>query len=147
MKQTLTLLTVCGLLFSIGCTAESPSGDGHDHGHSHGEPQHGGMLIEVEGEAGHLELVHDATSGLATLYVTGPDAKTAMVIAAPELKVTSAEGPVVIPMTAVGEKDGMASQFKASHDALKKEPIDGRVSLKIGDKSYNPVIEESHHAH
>ena len=146
MKTTLTLLALCGsLLCAIGCTSESHSGDGHDHAHH--EAQHGGMLIEVGGEVAHLEFVHDAKSGSATLYVTGPDAKTPMAIAAPELKVTSAEGPVVIPTTAVGEKDGMASQFTASHDALKKEPVDGRVSFKIGDKAYNPVIEASHHDH
>ena len=44
------------------------------HGH---EGPHGGHILEVGDHVAHLEVMHDESAGKMTIYVLGPDAKSA----------------------------------------------------------------------
>ncbi len=128
------------------CSSEN--GDGSDatdenHGHAH-EGSHGGALIEIGDEVAHVELVHDASTGKVTLYLTGSDTKTPLQIAdAPELKLMTADGPKVVATLPAGTDSKGASQFSATDPLLKTDPLKGRISLRIDGKPYSPEIEEA----
>lgn len=150
------------LLFLSGCgakttpAAKTPTGktEGHAHdehtheGHAH-EGSHGGELIALDGEKAHIEFVHHAVEGKADLYITGPDGKTALPLEkAPELKLMTDEGPKVVKCEPADGSDGKASRFTASDEALKKDPLKGRIALEIDGTPYSPQLpEEHHHSH
>ncbi|MCA8961485.1 MAG: hypothetical protein KDC38_13265 [Planctomycetes bacterium] len=130
------------LVWVVSCD-KSDSHD-HEHEHAHPDPQHGGTLLEVGHEVAHVELVHDVAAGKVLLYVTGSDGKKALSIDPPTIKLTTDSGPQVIATTAVGGAGGKASEFEAMHDALKSDPLEGRLSLSIDGKAYNPELEHDH---
>ncbi len=116
-----------------------------DHGHDHPKAPHGGVLLEVGKEEAHLEVVHDEKAGKVTLYVLGKDAKTPVAIAAaPKLNLKLEAGPKQFETKAVEPKDGAASQFEATDDALKVHGLTGRVALTIGEKKYNVELKHDH---
>ena len=49
-----------------------------------------------------------------------------------------------VEMKAVNAKDGMASQFEATDDALKADALKGRVVVTIKDKKYNIDLKDDH---
>jgi predicted small lipoprotein YifL len=87
---------------------------------------HGGTLVKL-GTAGHLELVHDPSSGLLTAYVL--DAAGAAVMRIPAKTITlevtpagAAAAPLVLNSTAnglTGDTVGNSSQFGGTLPALK----------------------------
>ncbi len=112
------------------------------HEHEHKSP-HGGALLEVGAEVAHLELVHDEKAGKVTLYVLDGEAKNAVPIKdAPKLNIKSKDGNKQIETKSVDAKDGMASKFEATDDALKADPLQGRIVVSIKDKKYNVDIKE-----
>lgn len=141
MPKTMALkLAVCCLVlaYATGASAE-------EHGHAEHKAPHGGVLLEVGEEEAHLELVHDEAAGKVTLYVLGKDAKTPVTIAtAPKLNLKLEAGPKQIETKAVEPKDGVASQFEVTDDALKAHGLTGRIALKIGEKKYNVELKHDH---
>ncbi|MCA9319953.1 MAG: hypothetical protein KDB53_04425, partial [Planctomycetes bacterium] len=134
------IITGCSIL---GCQGEKPDSDPissapavtDQHG-SHGP--HGGTLLEL-GTAAHLEYLHDATKGRVTLYFTGSDAKSPLDPDQPPTLVLSAEGgPVVVRL----EASTAAATYAASHDALRSDHPEGRISVTIAGKTYNPDLEQ-----
>ncbi len=123
----------------VGCD-KAKKADDKDHDHT---GSHGGELMEIGSEAAHVEFVHNESAGTVKLYVTGPDAKTALSIDPPVLKLKTDAGPVNVTTEAIDGVDGKASTFSASHDALKTHP-EGRITLKIDGKEYNPEIVHDH---
>jgi hypothetical protein len=118
--------------------------DGHDHEHAHRHGPHDGEVIDVPGGLACLEIVHDAKTGDLTVYVLAPDLKTPLEIDAPVLNL--AKGPVQLTLTAVAPgADGRASSFRATHDGLKEDPIDGRLRVKVADKTHQLSLEGHHH--
>jgi hypothetical protein len=102
-------------------------------------------LIEVGNGIAHVEFVHDAKAGTVTLYVAGKDPKTPMKLThAPDLKLTTAKGQEVVNTKPVGGAADGASQFQVTHALLKTDPLEGRITIKIEGKIYNPDIAHEH---
>lgn len=106
---------------------------------------HGGVLLEVGEEVAHLELVHDPKEGTARIYVLDGKAEKAVAIKdAPKMNLMTEDGAKQLVMKAVeADKEGMASLFEAKDDALKADPLKGRIAVVIGDKKYNVDIREA----
>jgi hypothetical protein len=99
---------------------------------------HGGILLEVGEEVAHVEVVHDAKAGKITLYILGGDAKTELAVKeTPKVNLKSEKGGKQLETKAVGGKEGAASQFEATDEALKVESPKGRIVLVVADKKYN----------
>lgn len=145
----LPCLSGCGAKTAATEKTAASKSDGHAHeGHAH-KGSHGGEMIALDGEKAHIELVHHAAEGKADLYVTGPDGKTPLPLAkAPDLKLTTDDGPKVLRCEPSKGSEEKASQFTASDEALKKDPLKGFIALEIDGTPYSPAIpEEHHHSH
>ena len=109
---------------SEGIEAENTSDHSH-HGHHHSAP-HGGALIVLPDDIGHLELVLDATTGTLTMYCLGSHAEEPVRITAESISLSvttaaAAEVPVVLEAQAnalTGETVGDTSVFRGSSPAL-----------------------------
>jgi len=109
--------------------------------HAHEGP-HGGHILEVGDHIAHLEVIHDESTGKMTIYVLGPDAKSAFTGAkAPQVKLTTDAGPKVLATKPVGGEPG---GFSVTDAVLKAHGPEGRISLEIGGKVYNPELEHDH---
>jgi hypothetical protein len=107
--------------------------------HSH-IGSHGGHLLAVGDEVAHVEVVHDPQAATAILFLTGPDGRTALPLAAaPSLNLFTDEGPVVVATTPV---PGHEDRFRAAHPALGMTPLRGRISLTVGGRPYNPEFHD-----
>lgn len=150
-------VVMIALLFAAGLALRSASGGEHDHGHGdhkaegekHGHTSpHGGVVKSIGDH--HAELVFTAAFGKLELYILGEDEKKAVPIDAKELTAQiKLEGKDDFQAVALkvaplkGEKEGAASHFEGTSDALKdvksfeaviQIPIDGkrhRASFKI----------------
>ena len=149
MRTTLSILMASALvLLASGC---GKGDEDHDHaahgdsGHSEhsDEGSHGGHLVEL-GSAAHLEFVHDSEAGTVTIFLTGPDGKTPLVIPkAPILKLQTAQGQKILP-TSPTSGSGAASSFSLSDAALKSEELSGRLATEIEGKTYNSLLKDLH---
>ena len=74
--RDLTILLTLALTLAAPSCSEEPDADAGGGGHTHVGP-HGGDVDHL-GSAGHVEIVHDAFEGTLSIWVTGPDAKTAL---------------------------------------------------------------------
>ncbi len=143
------LLLGCGAgkkAASGGKGKNDPTAGAGEEGHGHSEePQHGGALLEVGAHVAHLEFVHDPKEGSATVYISGADVKTPLAIAdAPKINLQSDAGPKSLQTVAVDAKDGKASQFSVTDEALKSDPLKGVIVITIDGKAYRPDIKEGH---
>lgn len=112
--------------------------------HSHEGP-HGGHLLEVGDHIAHLEVMHDESAGKMTIYVLGADAKSALTgTNSPQIKLSTDSGPKVLSTTAIS---GEAGAFTATNSALMTHAPEGRISIEIGGKTYNPALEHHHEDH
>ena len=144
------------LLAACGDKPEAPKDEheGHDHppgeehAREHGEAPHGGEILDLGGGAAHLEVIHDHDGGTITVYVLGADMKTAVPVETPVVNLVTASGPATVALAAIDPgADGKASAFKGSHEGLKADPWDGRIRVKIGDKTYQSPLEGEAHEH
>jgi hypothetical protein len=141
------LLLIPAILLLVAC-GTSGSGDKKEPAHEHPPAPHGGEVLELGDEDYHLEMIHDHDGGNVTVYVLGKDLKTPVAVEAPVIHVNAKSGPVQIPLTAVQPKpDGTADTWKGSHEALRSDPWDGRIRVKIGDKTYQSPLEGEEHSH
>jgi hypothetical protein len=121
-----------------GKTGGTPVDAPHD---DHG-PRHGGHILEVGDEhAAHLEIVHDAATGTLTAYVYDGDMKP-IAVEAPVINLT--KGGTQVAMTPLSGAGPKADAWKAVDPALQADPLDGRMRLKIGDRTYQPMLEDEH---
>jgi hypothetical protein len=108
------------------------------HGH---DPQHGGVVLELGEHEGHLEVVHDATAGTLTAWVYDAEMKP---VASEAPTINLSKGGVQVPMTSLAGSSGATDAWKASHDALKAAPLEGRVRLQLGGKTFQASLEDVH---
>ena len=95
----------------------------------------------------HLEVLHDEAAGKMTIYVLGPDEKTALPVGKPpELKLSTESGPKVLATIPQDAEGGKSSTFTVTDEALRGHGCPGRISIEIAGKVYNPDIEH-HHGH
>ena len=117
--------------------AESPT---HSGGHAHGP--HGGHMIEIGAHIAHLEVVHDEEAGKLTIYVLEADAQTPHTVTKPpQLKLATPSGPRVIETEA---RDETNTVFTVTDAALETHEPEGRISIEVKDKTYNPDLEHHH---
>jgi hypothetical protein len=147
--MTLRISTPSALLLALGLVACGGDPHGHSHGpdgshaeteHEHAEVgPHGGHLVEVGDHVAHIELTHEAATNTLTLHVLGADAKSPLSLAkAPEIKLMTEDGPRVLATSGEGHT------FTVSDAALKDAEPEGRVTLEIDGKVYNPDLAHEH---
>lgn len=124
-----------------------------DHDHDHGKETkgpHGGPIHELR-DAGdtHVEVIHDKEAGSVAIHLLGKDMKTPAVIKeSPKINLRAKDGNKQIEMKPVAPADGKASHFEATNEALKGEPLTGRISITLDDgKKYNVKLESHGHDH
>ncbi|MFT7617790.1 MAG: hypothetical protein ACI97A_001429 [Planctomycetota bacterium] len=146
MKLLFSMLPVVLLCGLVACGEEETEDTVDNTGHAahSGYGSHGGELLEL-GSTGHLEVCHSASTGEVKIYITGADAKTVLAIAgAPVLKVPQVPTALMLTMKATNTADGKASEFVVTNDALKVDHLHGRISLKVGDLTFNPDLASGH---
>jgi len=146
VKSLMNLLIAALIGFAVSTQAicgEKKKDDDHDH-----KAPHGGTLLEIGEHAGHLELVHDENAGKVTLYILDAHAEKEVAIKdAPKLNLKGKGGKKQLETKAVDVKDGLASKFEATDDALKADPLEGRIVVVFKDKKYNLDLKEHDHDH
>jgi hypothetical protein len=150
--RSLALVPLClALLGLAACGKDAPkSGGGADHGHSHDAPgPRGGEVQDLDGQEGHLELMHDHDGGTIAAYVYGKTLKEPIAFAKPTITVQTKDGGTVeVELTAVEPKaDGTAMGWKGQHAALVSDPWIGRIRLTVAGKTYQNPLEGPAHAH
>ena len=132
MRKYSSWVVASALLFALVVTGTHVAAE-----EEHKAP-HGGLLLETGDEAAHLELVHDAAAGKVTVYILDDKATGALAIAdAPKLNLKTEKGNAAVALTAVDAKDGKASKYEATDDALKSKTLNGRIACTIKEKKYN----------
>lgn len=130
----------------LACGNKEEAAKPADHDHAHGDAPHGGEILDLGGGAAHLEMIHDHDGGNVTVYVLGSDLKTPVAVEAPIISLVTKDGPVQFTLTAVNAgADGKADTWKGSHAGLISDPWDGRIRVKIGDKTYQSPLEGKAH--
>lgn len=139
-QKNMALLCVA---FAAACILNSTFAEEHHHDHAEKGP-HGGVLQEMgDKEDTHAEIIHDEKTGKLTLYIIGNDAKSPVAIKdTPKLNLKAKDGNKQFEMKAVEAKEGAASQFEVSDEALKTDPLDGRITFALADgKKYNVKLD------
>jgi hypothetical protein len=149
MRTFLSLVTCVALFaFTAACGDDKKSGNTPEAAHEHPPGPHDGEVLELGQEDAHVEMIHDAAGGNVTFYVLGPDMSTPILVEAPVVSLKAKSGTVQVTLTAVNAgADGRADTWKGSHEALKAEPLDGSIKVKIGDKSFSSPLEAEPHVH
>jgi hypothetical protein len=140
-----TVLVACGKEDPkpTAAPASAPSAD-----HAHPPAPHGGEVQSLGDDEYHLEMIHDHDGGHVTVYVLGKDLKTPILVEAPVINLVTKTGPAQFTLTAIDPKpDGKAEGWKGSHEGLRVDPWDGRIRIKIGDKTYQSPLEGPAHTH
>jgi hypothetical protein len=146
MRRLESCVLALALLAACGKKPDAAKEEHEDHA-AH-EALHGGEILDLGGGAAHLEVIHDGGGGNITVYVLGADMKTAVPVEAPVMNLVAKSGPVTVALTAIDPgADGKASAWKGSHEGLKAEPLDGRIRVKIGDRTYQSPLEGEGHDH
>jgi hypothetical protein len=146
MGKLIRYVYVAAFVLSVSCGIRAAD----DHGHEHAKPgPNGGELQEAGDKDGHqIEAKHDHKNGKTTIWILAKDLKTAVAIKdAPKINLKAKDGNKQIEMKAVNEKDGAASQWEASDEGFKQDPLDGRISIKLADGNKYSVKLDAHHDH
>jgi hypothetical protein len=140
------VLAVCASLALVACGDKEKGGG--TKAHDHGPLPHGGELLELGNEAGHLEMMHDHTGGTVVVYVYGSSFEKPLHVAMPVITIRHQDADTTVPLTPVDPKpDGTAHQWKGGHDGLKTDPWIGRIDVVIDGKSYRSPLEGPAHEH
>jgi len=116
--------------------------------HAHPPAPHGGELLDLGENEYHLEMIHDHDGGNVTVYVLGKDLKTPIPVEMPVINLQTKGGPVQVTLTAISlGAEGKSDGWKGSHEGLKADPWDGRIRVKIGEKTYQSSLEGPAHTH
>ena len=138
IRTALALLTATVLGACSGEDSSNQAEPAHNEDHAHGP--HGGHVLEIGAHVAHLEVLHD--DEMLTIYVLGPDVKTPLAVAKPpQLKLSTAAGPKVLDTKA---KDATSTVFTSTDPALKGQEPEGRISIEVDGKMYNPDLEHDH---
>ncbi len=142
MRRTTALLGALAFAsLASSCDLDIGSGSG---AHEHEPGPNGGDVYDLT-PVGHIETLHSHQDGEIRIFLTGPDARSALKIdKAPQVKLVTDDGPLVIDMNPAGGSLP-ASEFDAKHAALAVEHPKGRLSIDAGGKSFNPDLSDLGH--
>ncbi len=146
--KTLASLALFGALLGACSEATVPDGtNGTNNTNTNGAPAHpdegphGGPLLEVGDHVAHIEVLHDEAAGKMTLYVLGQDGKTAVAVEEPPvLKLMGANDALTTDAV-----DGEIGAFSLSNEALNAHGPEGRITIKLNGKTYNPALVHAPH--
>jgi hypothetical protein len=152
MRFPRTLLSALAVLSLAACDGgKDSSTPKKEEGHSHGEHDlgpHGGELLELAGGEFHVEIMHDHDGGSMKVWVLDKDAKKTLMVRAPAINLLTKDGPVQFNLEPDSALTGeLAECWKGSHSGLKTDPWNGRIKIRIGDKTYDSALEEEGHKH
>ncbi|HXX93464.1 MAG TPA: hypothetical protein VEN81_07505 [Planctomycetota bacterium] len=133
IRRRSVLAAVLALPLALGCDSKSDPKPPSAHGH---RAPHGGALVELGQEFGHVEVVLDPVSGTLTGYMLDGEAEGPVRLEEKSLALGITCGPssFTLRMDAVGnpltgETPGNSSQFQGQSDRLK------------GQKEFEAVLE------
>jgi hypothetical protein len=145
MKHLLDL-TLAGLAcLAFAACGDKPADKKPEEPHEHKAP-HGGEIIELGSEEGHIEVKHEDDAGKITLWIYGPSLEKPVFVVKPTLTLQAKDGSTAdVPLTAADAKpDGTGHTWTAEHPNLKVEPLEGRVQVTIAGKQYQPRLADDH---
>ncbi len=147
MKKKMLLIAVLGSVAIYGgsVTAQDAHAHNHDSDHAHDHSGHHKEIIKtltVGDNIATIKLTQNKTAGKVTLQILKSDKKTALVIEkAPRINLIVEEKRKQLKTTVVGEDK---SKYEVSSDILKKD-INGKISIKIGENTYQVAINPHEH--
>lgn len=126
---------------------ENPNAADHDD-HDHAAGPHGGAIVELGEDEYHAEVVVDGKTHTLTVYLLGPDAKTATPVAAASATVMT-EDQTSLALKASpqeGEAEGKASKFELVDEAAVGALVDagylhGAFQIEIEGKPFRGDID------
>ncbi len=165
MKKIHLVALLCAFMAAIGCTGSNPAtqpdpasssnsvaGD-HDHsveGHAHGTGPHDGTIADWGGGKYHVEFTVDHDNQRATVYILGPDEKTATPIDAEsiELSITDPEmQAILIAEPQAGDPQGKSSRYVGTHEKLGVvQEYAGTITGVIEGTPYSGDFNEASHS-
>lgn len=120
-----------------------------EHEHADIKPTHDGVILQIPDEAGMLEFVHDDKKGEITIYVLSHEGKSKKISEAPKLNLFIKEGDKKtkkqIETTFKEANKKESDVFVAKDASLITEELEGRIAIKIGEKTYQVEIKHGHH--
>jgi hypothetical protein len=143
-------LSFCAILAFAACGENAKEGGkGGEEAHSHDAP-HGGEVLELGKEEGHLEMMHDHVGGKLEVYVFGSSFEKPLHVPMPVVTILVDGAEVKMPLDAVAPKpDGTAHHWKGQHDGLKTDPWNGRIEVVLapGKAPLRSPLEGPAHTH
>ena len=137
-----SLFLACSL--SPALSAES----GHNHadhdGHHHAAP-HGGTVLIVGHHVAYLEIVINHAQGILTLYSYDDHGKELMLEKAPYLNLIVNKKRMQIKLKAKSAQ--LPSAIFIAQDWVLRQKLEGRISLKIGNKTHQVKLALGHKGH
>jgi hypothetical protein len=164
MKSMLFATVLGALATTIGCsqpdpapqaapeTAPTASSNMLDHsveGHSHGAGPHGGTIADWGGGKYHVEFTVDHEQQKATVYVLGPDEKTAVSIDSESIELSIAEPElqlILSPEPQASDPEGKSSRYVGTHEKLGVvQEYAGTMTAVIDGTPYSGDFSERSH--
>ncbi len=164
--MTIRMLPVTAILGSLmllaGCgdqgqqpapnaPAASDQSGASDHGHSHGEGPHGGVVADWGGGTYHVEFTVDHDKQEATVYILDGNAKASAPVKADKLLLTinsPAFQVELMPVPLDGEGEGASSRFVGKHEKLGVvQEFAGTISGEVEGTPYAGDFKKEPHGH
>lgn len=153
-RRLATVLLLSSPLLLVACGDKDGHGkddDSHKAGAADADHKapHGGEVLELGEEEGHLEIMHDHEGGKMTVYVYGASFKDPVAVARPTVTIQQKDGTMAeVTLSAIEPKpDGTAQGWKGEHAGLISDPWNGRIRVKIGSKEFQSPLEGEGHGH
>jgi hypothetical protein len=121
-----------------------------DHGHTHGDGPHGGMIVDWGGGAYHVEFTVDHDNKEATIYILGSDEKSPAPVRADNVMLFIDDPMTDLQLAAKpleGETGGKSSRYVGTHDTIGiVKEFAGTISGEIEGTPYTGDFKEEPHA-
>lgn len=149
-------LAVAGLFAVSGCTgkpADAPPKAGESHHDHPSEGPHHGQLIEFPGEKHHGELTHDDKTHTVTIYLLGPDAKSAAFSSEPEITLNLViDGIPQQAKLAAAPQDGESAEKCSRYTLVDEKVLEAledpkttiRLRVTIEGQEYDEAVKLEH---
>ena len=120
-------------------------------GHGHGAGPHDGTIADWGGGKYHVEFTVSHEKQEATVFILGPDERTALPIAAEEVTLSIVDPAMQVtlkPVLQEGDPDGKASRFVGNHEKLGVvQEYAGTITGVIEGTPYSGDFAETAHEH